>query len=798
MRCSVLIAAVLGAATFCFGADASTVAWWHFNEGDVGQRTTNGEVATLNAVDPSKHALKAGVLSGNNAYVEGYDQYLPSYANAFPDYATWSVPGGIKGSDNRGMYFNPQNSDGTGYGSVLYTEVTDELKLPSLTVELFIKADYVNSANHWKNLIVMGGDGNLDAWGLRVNNNGTLHFRHKNAGVDNEALSLTGVNALDGEWHHVAFTFDGDTKKVTLYFDYTKNSSATCKYGLEYVEDLRYLEIGSFNKADYGRWRGWVDEVRISNKVLSPSEFLQVEKSAQVSVCEELSEPDTVVYMPFDTEMTKDKLFLSFINAAGGTTVYPATLAVDSNGAYPQLMTDNLPHDHLHSGVLATDFCANSGYWNFVTNALGKSAMIDVDDVRALEDGTLIHDFTSHSCTIEMFVRPETSYAHNIYLACQHAAGGAGSLMWQLTQNRHVKLEALGVGETARRTINSSYLTGGKWHHIALVFDREAKTAEIFIDYEAAGRLDDFLLVSSVDDSRYSRYLQLFGGYGHSHNMQMQGGVDDVRLTRRALKSYEFLRKGTAEPVGRTRAWFSFDGDYTVKPRPNDIPAGTVTSDETGFSTRVPQAVIVDGEENVLSETNRASAVLSKTVKFARNMFADSVDMRSQTLEFFLFLESLPTSDYATVFRFNDAQSGDVVYSVRINKGQFDMRIDTVSEKEKEDVKDHFNQGKTFGAGGVALSDGRWHHVAFTFEPDYDSNKTLLKMYLDYKYIGSNTANGILRTVGGGELASTSFTIGSTALNGFIDEVRLSQGVLEVKDMLRATRVKLPFAIIIR
>ena len=84
------------------------------------------------------------------------------------------------------------------------------------------------------------------------------------------------------------------------------------------------------------------------------------------------------------------------------------------------------------------------------------------------------------------------------------------------------------------------------------------------------------------------------------------------------------------------------------------------------------------------------------------------------------------------------------------------------------------------------------------FEPDYEKNQTIITLYTDYVRVASNTANGILRTVGGGELQSTSFTVGSSSLRGCIDEIRLSQGVLDVKDLMRATRVKLPFAITIR
>jgi hypothetical protein len=171
---NIRIVAVAAVAVSALCVNAETVAWWHFNELSNGSPAMNGGATVLNAVDSSKYALTAGVFGTDN----NQDAYLPCYTNAFPEYATWISPDGMRGEDNRGMYFNPEKADGgVGGGSVLYTEVAEGLKLPSVTVELFVKADYKEFADQWKNLIVMGGSGEQEAWALRVNANGTLAFR---------------------------------------------------------------------------------------------------------------------------------------------------------------------------------------------------------------------------------------------------------------------------------------------------------------------------------------------------------------------------------------------------------------------------------------------------------------------------------------------------------------------------------------------------------------------------------------------------------------------------------------------
>ena len=498
---SARIVAVVAVATSVLCVDAKTVAWWHFNEQPNGTPTENGDATILNAVKPGEYALTAGVLGADNKLKQDQNAYLPCYTNAFPEYAAWVASDGKKDEDNRGMYFNPEKADGgVGCGSVLYTEVAEGLKLSSVTVELFVKADYKEFADQWKNLIVMGGSGEQEAWALRVNANGTLAFRSGSVTKNGDT-----ENALDGEWHHLAFSFDADTKTLRLYFDYSEVGSRELPDGLVYADNadgIRNLEIGSFNKASWGRWRGWVDEVRISDTVLQPSEFLRVEKNVRFKADDKVSEPDTVFYSSFDVAVD-DKLFASILNTAGGTNVYPACVALGTGGRFPELCREDLPYGHVHSGIFATNYAVNTGYWDFATNAPSKSAIIDVDDVRTLDDGALVHDLTSSSCTLEMFIRPSTELSSAVYLACQYATDGKGSIMWQLLANGMIKMELLRDGESSRKTFtkDDKPLADGNWHHGALVFDRDAKTASMSVDYRLAGSFSDFLLDASVSST---------------------------------------------------------------------------------------------------------------------------------------------------------------------------------------------------------------------------------------------------------------------------------------------------------
>ena len=93
----------------------------------------------------------------------------------------------------------------------------------------------------------------------------------------------------------------------------------------------------------------------------------------------------------------------------------------------------------------------------------------------------------------------------------------------------------------------------------------------------------------------------------------------------------------------------------------------------------------------------------------------------------------------------------------------------------------------------VRFADGRWHHVAVTFEPDGNGN-TRCKVYKDYApvqlyhYAGSTKMPLSETHTFSGPLEMADHGYSCMALgnnyNGWIDEVRISKGVLTVDQMM--------------
>jgi hypothetical protein len=85
------------------------------------------------------------------------------------------------------------------------------------------------------------------------------------------------------------------------------------------------------------------------------------------------------------------------------------------------------------------------------------------------------------------------------------------------------------------------------------------------------------------------------------------------------------------------------------------------------------------------------------------------------------------------------------------------------------------------------VTDGRWHHWAFTFQPNAsDSTKSDIAFYLDHVRLGSiQTLPG---RVAYDDTLRFAIGEGGSSFTGLIDEVRISDCVLASSEFLRAEK----------
>jgi hypothetical protein len=201
------------------------VAWWKFDKG-------SGDVV----VDSGPNHLDGAVL-GNPSWVAG-------------------VLGEALKFDGEGDYVD--------FGNDSKFNITDKI-----TVAAWIKVDTFDC--EWQ-AIFTKGDG---SW--RLQRNGTkdsIEFACTGAFVPGALVgSLFGtVNVNDGQWHHVAGTYDGS--KICLYVDGSLDVSSEATGSIR-INDYNVLIGANAEKPDRN-FKGSIDEVRIYNYALSAEEIKDI------------------------------------------------------------------------------------------------------------------------------------------------------------------------------------------------------------------------------------------------------------------------------------------------------------------------------------------------------------------------------------------------------------------------------------------------------------------------------------------------------------------------------------------
>lgn len=251
-------------------SSATVIGDWEFDD------AASGTIATTLVTDANAPALNgAATLNGTGT--------RPVHSSDTPGAVITAGVGGpvVNAANGTSLYFVNQGLPGDlnsqSGGRVDVTDSDPLLRPASLTVELFIKID--RRVNYPTIVGKSRSDVGGTTWTLDLSNNGTLRAR-----VDSQALGTggtgvpgfnqgfsTSVNLEDGEWHHVAMTYNGATRALDLFVDYNDVGGGTTTFNLVY--DSQPLRIGQ--GAGGRAFDGWMDEVRLSDTVLATDDFLR-------------------------------------------------------------------------------------------------------------------------------------------------------------------------------------------------------------------------------------------------------------------------------------------------------------------------------------------------------------------------------------------------------------------------------------------------------------------------------------------------------------------------------------------
>lgn len=601
-----------------------------------------------------------------------------------------------------------------------------------------------------------------------------------------------GLTIVDGNWHHVALTLDGTTHTLTLYVDGEKNGSVVLDGALVYQDANPWV----FGGHGYFGWQagGSMDEIRISDKVLAPSEFLRVADVPEV----------LARYSLVGTPETTLAIGDTFPNVSAAETmplkvspiVHPAAEKYYAAGKVrfhaPRIL---MPDESLGAvqeglgGAVGLNAAALAFTQPTETGEDAHGATLQVVDA---EEDTALH---LQEFTIEYFWKAKFSqhWAAPLSRTRVDAAGNplgttgdVGKDASTLTFYLNYSTDTLNCIYTAQgpdgivtesKVIHTGFrakFNDSIWHHHAVTLNAYSHRLTYYVDGSIIGSLT---LPGPLVYEKGNAWS--FGGYGF-FGWQAGGAMDEIRISPYVRTPASFLRPTSSVPAKGTWAYFPLEGDCLsmVHPEfgPDSAEVSAVVSPllaagNLAFVDDRPGGRIMDHAGNQIRLRNPKAMALSN---LESGLVLPSSSYRFDrsnglTCEFFFkaTLEDIREGAWGVLLAWrNPSQTAFPICFQENGKGLLNLRADTdLSSIAITSLKSPF--------------DGNWHHVACTRELTPDVRSTIVSFYIDGELQGTQTKSGVMPV-----MKESVLEVGTRTKSLLIDEVRFSNGVLHVSDFL--------------
>ena len=579
--------------------------------------------------------------------------------------------------------------------------------------------------------------------------------------------NMQGGTYSAAQWHHAAFTFD-ESGTTRLYLDYELKATKTHP-GRRLATYTSAMTIAANNGTANRTFPGDILEVRISDVALPPSDFLRIRES-----CRPVADAETVVHVPFSAAGTALGAGIVDMNAVSNAP-FAAHFVAGANVPDGDASAVEKAAEAFRDGIGSTNPVANAAAVFLPTNGVREGSCLRIDDANAM--------LFSESATLEcVFKTPGEIRTGDTWVLFHTPAlklfisdsGARAGKIWART------FATNGVYASAVDFVEGERVDDGAWHHVAYVYDKSSGTAGVYVDHESKGYANIRPCFNVANSCMYVG-RQPVGG----NSQFFPGWLDEVRITRRALRPWEFLSVHPVPPRPETLAHAALDGNYSLTPYPSLAPDGTGLAREGGsepfFDTSVPGDVILDGEGGTDVRRNTHSLRMDGSqVRFPR---LGALERQSFTVECFAkiaaadlgvgFLRQNRTDEY---YEGNVLSPRWMLYLDPGNARRMCCRFETTAGYKVA----------TFDALPAEFADGKWHHWAITFGShitDGGTEQTVAELWRDYTSYGRKAVTGTMVI---NPPRNFSFTVGANNnLTGWVDELRFSEGILPSAAFMR-------------
>lgn len=342
--------------------------------------------------------------------------------------------------------------------------------------------------------------------GFYLSSAGTNGIQFLASGVADVARRSSDNTITLGQWQHVLVTWDGSTTgaNIHMYVNGVETSYAATINGSSITDNsTEPVRIG--NSTDGTRtFDGYIDDLRMYNRVLSQEEITRLSRMAQgkVNTSPTIFMSDGLVgYWPFDgkyMDWSKNEVLDASGNNRTGTSTNLATTSV-VRGKIGQALRFNGSNSRVSFPTTVFDGTGNSP-----VNAITISAWIKTVNTAAVQA-----------------------------IASKYTGGGARPFQFRI-QSGNLRFGLYnGTTETVLTTA-SLPISSNNWYHVLAVWD--GSLMSIYVD---GAFVQSTAFTGPIS---YTGSTNLGIGYTGSDNFPFDGLIDEVRIYNRALSLSEILR----------------------------------------------------------------------------------------------------------------------------------------------------------------------------------------------------------------------------------------------------------------
>ncbi|MFW0862569.1 MAG: DUF2341 domain-containing protein [Candidatus Komeilibacteria bacterium] len=372
--------------------------------------------------------------------------------------------------------------------------------------------DLVSDRGTWMGWIYMN-DLDTNAMITKWNNSGTMEWWFGQYTGDSDEIHLafnegfsgyrayysSGAGLQAGQWYHLAATYDGDLIK---FYVNGKYQSTTDAYNGIVTNGSTNVMIGGQNNGPTATINGYLDEIKVYNRVLSDREIAM------------------------ETGGGKQYPILSLsLDGAAGSIAYDDSF-LSNNGTI--IAASWMPSEHCISGscldfnnddTIIISEASSGNDLDFGSGSLTISAWASID-VGTTARGTVVDK--SNDVTIGDTVG---------YWLTASYSGYSSSFGFFVND---------GAGSPFKVYDGDESLIDGKWHHVAVILDRDTGIMTLYEDMVAVDT-EDITNLGSISNG----YNFGVGGYQGGAGNTFNGKIDEVKMFNYALTYDDLMEEYT-------------------------------------------------------------------------------------------------------------------------------------------------------------------------------------------------------------------------------------------------------------